>query len=1821
MLTEDKNEQDDDSHTTLGDNSEALLLSPSFSRQSSSTLLSPATQTLNTLINSQSNWMLTSLSEIKNNEKENKVLLPRKTKIEVDSAQDSNIPSQLNKSYSCHLWKGLDDNEKENSTISKNFRVSPTSLPQTQGLLDRIASFETQFQSVDNSHVKNISKSEISKQLNAPCMLKTEISRSKIESTCNVGNHSNLANIGETKSRKRSRSRFVSDSPLISNNVEDSDHSTFKSKIPSQECEECQATNIALEKISINNELLSMKSEDFAKNITTEAKNSKSKGITTTQLLNSEEFLIDSSNSDSIQDQISKISQGFLFVETMLQGPVLYCKVCQSEGGTLSPASHHFRCPKNPNFDEIRFRRMIEGCNLGCIHCRDALKNGYSKIRNDACVLNSKKASRPISQPNSNGKYNDLPIPNSSQNTIFCEELTHRNLAVTLCKGNDTDSFQRKHTVEGKIRTLQDKKGGRSTCLGKRKRKKKRAHSFLQEQFCYACQRLKGPHHQLCRHHPRFDNSGAKEVLELLLAGISVGCQGCKVAYTTGTIPFGLKHSNECPRYGRNGRRKRHSRAAHLRFSQASSKNESDYLCNEITDTRMVKTNSGTSDKCIVVKVVISETIIACMKADKISATKLSLLNSLQANSSTSIKHQEEFIGNSRNVFPENQRKENANTKPLNAVTLDADHEVLRLSQEVTSKPRKLPLTTNALLDSNECEKNGLDANNLTDDIQCKEICDSLADEIIDKKSDTSTKQEILIANHRFEFDNIDLDANNLADDVQCKEICDKLAGETKAKETDTSAKKEFLNTNQRVAKFDSKFNDDLSENNQTLVKKNAKATNSFSLDDSSTKKANRRLLNSATLQSKSLNQPFSNILSLKAETRLGSTFDKDPSKASIDRPGTKSMALEKKEEKSYRKKLGSFRPEGDNRLSPITMNSNCSTHSVSSKLDDSALKITSDKVTHDNVIVSWSKPKISDSAMHLGTDCEAIARRKEKILQLKSSTCSHGFRQKTSDSTGLEPELLIPPLGELSSTERDAALDTMSDQGKMPQTATYLARNDLQVPPKLRNTKIRDADKKNEIFLQLSQNPPSHQNMQANVDRELDQMSSFRTEFDSIFGKKSTKGKTHLHHECIQSLQSNSNVDDGKFINQGAETGERKKVCNLNRIDSESEGVAGNVQVDRDSCLYDNYKNPSKQKNQNSKESTLKLSQNNEEPLHMHRFRNDNSENKVHKTIPKKRQCQYRHENQTKFTESSPSQSHSIARKDREELKQKTRRWKMLHLPNDSTQFKKLCYSKNSNDNETKANHEKTLGVQAQISSNLLKMKEQFLNESVHIHDIRVPFCRACRESSMAHHTWCPSHPLFENSGARKKLERIRVGLRMCCDACDFEYENGQSAKSRINHSEPCNMRNRNRNKNSIDCSVKTKVSAREEKVEPFTLRNANFVHTPPQSEKKYEGITTAIQIDTLTPYQAEREYGETNTATKTETLDTAKIDCETASEAPVKPVWRASENPWGSLDMSDGDVVVSRKNTFTHHEVELKGMRFDLRPFRDGSDYDKTHIRPSVGVILLKLTRDPLACISWGVRFEIHDFGSACLVKSVDPNSPASQAKYVGSSEPCSLYVHDMILAINGKEVGGMTEVGLQIELETSGVELILAVSRYRFPNLISQMYAVRQNSIWFNLEEKIGDRRVVSWSELNLASDNQTIDDAALRSREITLIEGTPKRAHIPIFSSACNEDESPGILKHTSKTSHDANTMSRVDQCLASSESNKSSEETTFESENWEDDDDPWIGCVCGETHEVNVCMFWIQCDLCGTWLHVSSECVGFDEEEAKKLEKWICNVCS
>lgn len=61
--------------------------------------------------------------------------------------------------------------------------------------------------------------------------------------------------------------------------------------------------------------------------------------------------------------------------------------------------------------------------------------------------------------------------------------------------------------------------------------------------------------------------------------------------------------------------------------------------------------------------------------------------------------------------------------------------------------------------------------------------------------------------------------------------------------------------------------------------------------------------------------------------------------------------------------------------------------------------------------------------------------------------------------------------------------------------------------------------------------------------------------------------------------------------------------------------------------------------------------------------------------------------------------------------------------------------------------------------------------------------------------------------------------------------------------------------------------------------------------------------------------------------------------------------------------------------------------------------------------------------------------------------------------------------------------------------------------------------------------------------------------------------------------------------------------------------------WDDDSNPWLGCICGDTHESPTPVFWVQCDSCDAWYNCSSACVGFSKQEATKRNDWECPGCA
>ena len=74
-------------------------------------------------------------------------------------------------------------------------------------------------------------------------------------------------------------------------------------------------------------------------------------------------------------------------------------------------------------------------------------------------------------------------------------------------------------------------------------------------------------------------------------------------------------------------------------------------------------------------------------------------------------------------------------------------------------------------------------------------------------------------------------------------------------------------------------------------------------------------------------------------------------------------------------------------------------------------------------------------------------------------------------------------------------------------------------------------------------------------------------------------------------------------------------------------------------------------------------------------------------------------------------------------------------------------------------------------------------------------------------------------------------------------------------------------------------------------------------------------------------------------------------------------------------------------------------------------------------------------------------------------------------------------------------------------------------------------------------------------------------------------------------------------------------------NSISSDENFEKEDWEDDENPWLGCICGRKHRKSKSVFWIQCDCCDAWYNCAARCLGFSEKEAQSKVKWNCPECS
>ena len=105
---------------------------------------------------------------------------------------------------------------------------------------------------------------------------------------------------------------------------------------------------------------------------------------------------------------------------------------------------------------------------------------------------------------------------------------------------------------------------------------------------------------------------------------------------------------------------------------------------------------------------------------------------------------------------------------------------------------------------------------------------------------------------------------------------------------------------------------------------------------------------------------------------------------------------------------------------------------------------------------------------------------------------------------------------------------------------------------------------------------------------------------------------------------------------------------------------------------------------------------------------------------------------------------------------------------------------------------------------------------------------------------------------------------------------------------------------------------------------------------------------------------------------------------------------------------------------------------------------------------------------------------------------------------------------------------------------------------------------------------------------------------------------------SDDESLGASSSCLANGNNLNYHSRG----KTNEMNTCNREVTsrMEEPEWDDDSNPWLGCVCGETHESPIPVFWVQCDSCDAWFNCATDCVGFSSQDAGHRGDWQCPDC-
>ena len=352
-------------------------------------------------------------------------------------------------------------------------------------------------------------------------------------------------------------------------------------------------------------------------------------------------------------------------------------------------------------------------------------------------------------------------------------------------------------------------------------------------------------------------------------------------------------------------------------------------------------------------------------------------------------------------------------------------------------------------------------------------------------------------------------------------------------------------------------------------------------------------------------------------------------------------------------------------------------------------------------------------------------------------------------------------------------------------------------------------------------------------------------------------------------------------------------------------------------------------------------------------------------------------------------------------------------------------------------------------------------------------------------------------------------------------------------------------------------------------------------------------------------------------------------------------------------------------HVEVLFPSERFTDNPFSSYPRYMTTHASPCDGFHILVLRRDALCKLPWGFEWKRHAFGGACLVSQVDALSPAQAAvsepersnsptgfllclilhtsfnsfskTFLGDRESNSasmLRVNDMLLAINGIPLGGLTSQGLGIELEVCGHVVHLVVSRYKQSSLPEAHARHLEERLHSEVDEALNDKYNLDWvdafggetislPETALPSDETTVDELDKKSGMVVAgakilgaRRGTPTKGNFKMSNPPSERQFTCDPVRPVDTTPTELLKGARQDTdrmikeaCNCDEDADDMTNESQYVSN----------GCICGTTHK-KLPVFWIQCDDCAAWYCNAEKCAGMTKAEADVLDSWLCLAC-